>query len=296
MQVSRPLPQFILDLLAAMPGRGGGLHNWLFRVARVLHPYRESHEILELLGATTAGEPVRPGEIESAVLRSKSVAWKPGEKIQSRIVQSAWPKIDEKKRSLILSTGASLVDLWEASPVRIDDNQQHCEDIIDVLFPDNPLLCCGTSQSDFDTRTRSEWRGKLAKMAVIVPNAMTARSGPTQGGKESAHALSIVGPRQFLVIEQDLGTIDEQAAVLLHLAQYAPLTVAVHSGSKSIHGWFCCLGQPEEMLRDFMRYAVSLGADHATWCKSQFVRMPDGIRGNGNRQAVYFYQPKAVKS
>jgi hypothetical protein len=124
---------------------------------------------------------------------------------------------------------------------------------------------------------------------------MTARIGHTQDGKESAHALSITGPRRFLVIEQDHGTIDEQAAVLLHLAERAPLALAVHSGSKSIHGWFYCVGQTEERLRGFMQYAVSLGADRATWTPSQFVRMPDGKRDNGERQTVYFFNPGVLK-
>ena len=104
-----------------------------------------------------------------------------------------------------------------------------------------------------------------------------------------------MGPRRFLVIEQDAGTIDEQAAVLLHLAERAPLALAVHSGGKSVHGWFFCVGQPEEKLRSFMCYAVSLGADRATWTRSQFVRIPDGTRDNAQRQTVYFFSPEVLK-
>jgi hypothetical protein len=83
--------------------------------------------------------------------------------------------------------------------------------------------------------------------------------------------------------------------VLLHLAERAPLAAAVHSGSKSIHGWFYSAGQTEEKLRAFMRYAVSLGADDAMWTPSQFVRMPDGLRDNGKRQTVYFFNPEILK-
>jgi hypothetical protein len=124
---------------------------------------------------------------------------------------------------------------------------------------------------------------------------MTARFGLTQEGKESAHALSNTGRRWYLVIEQDRGTVDKQAAVLYHLAQQAPLALAVHSGSKSLHGWFYCLGQTEERLRIFMRDAVSLGADIATWTRSQFVRMPGGRREDGEHQVVYFFYPGVVK-
>ena len=53
------LPQFVRDLLASPPRRGDGLNLWFYRVARVLHPYRDSAEIIELLRGATAGEPVK---------------------------------------------------------------------------------------------------------------------------------------------------------------------------------------------------------------------------------------------
>src|SRR5262249_20575154 len=162
-------------------------------------------------------------------------------------------KVNAEQREAMIVSGASLVDLWEISPVRFEDNTSHTEEIIDRLFPGDPLLCAGKSHCDFETRSRSEWRGELAALQVIVPSPMTARIGRTQDGKESAHTLETTGPRSFLVIEQDAGAIDEQAAVLLHLAERAPLALAVHSGSKSIHGWFYCVGQSEEKLRCFMR-------------------------------------------
>ena len=121
------------------------------------------------------------------------------------------------------------------------------------------------------------------------------QTGRTQDGKESEHTLENTGPRRFLVIEQDQGTIDEQAAILLHLAERRPMALAVHSGSKSLHGWLFCQGRSEERLQEFMRYAVTLGADRAMWTRSQFVRMPDGTREGGNRQTVYFFNPERVK-
>jgi hypothetical protein len=287
------LPQFVRDLLASPPRRSEGLNLWLYRVARVLHPFRDSAEIIELLRAATDGEPIKHGEIERAVERSKARAWKPGQ-AGKPVQASAWPKVNAEQREAVITSGSGLVDLWETSPVRFENNRSHTEEIINALFPGDPLLCAGQSNCDFATQSRSEWRGKLAVLQVIVPNPMTARLGLTQEKKESAHALSITGSRRFLVVEQDIGTIDEQAAVLLHLAERAPLALAVYSGSKSIHGWFYCDGQPEEKLRRFMQYAVSLGADRATWTRSQFVRMPDGIRENGRRQAVYFFNPDVL--
>jgi hypothetical protein len=287
------LPRFVCDLLAASPERGGGLNLWLFRVARVLHPFREPAEIIQLLEATTAGEPIRHGEIERAVERSKSCAWRPGEPSLSKRVAPKWPELDQEKCAAVASRG-SLADLWEASPIRLDNNVARAERIIDALFPENPLLCVGQSQSSFTTRSREELRGQLSKFALIVPSPMTARVGHTQEGTVSAHTLETTGPRRFLVIEQDRGNIDEQAAVLMHLTEFAPLVLAVHSGSKSIHGWFACLDESEQTLREFMEYAVTLGADPATWTRSQFVRMPDGLRNNGKRQTAFYFNPDAL--
>jgi hypothetical protein len=124
---------------------------------------------------------------------------------------------------------------------------------------------------------------------------MSAKFGVTKGGKKSQHTLSNTGPRRFLVIEQDSGSLDEQAAVLAHLAKKAPLALVVHSGGKSLHGWFFCEGRSEESLRQFMNGAVTIGADSATWPPLQFVRMPDGLRDGGARQVIHYFNPEVLK-
>jgi hypothetical protein len=43
-----------------------------------------------------------------------------------------------------------------------------------------------------------------------------------------------------------------------------------------------------------MEYAVTLGADPAMWTRSQFARMPDGLRDNGKRQAAFYFNPNAL--
>jgi hypothetical protein len=287
------LPQWCADIIANPPRSGEGFHNWIFRAARALWKCgRGENDIREILknAAATCGRLVSAREIADAVKNSKTSAPQP-----VFPQHHPWPAVNHEQREAIIATGFGLVDLWEISPVRFEDSQSHTEEIIDTLFPGNPLLCAGRSKSEFATRSREEWHGELAALQLIVPSTMTARVGRTQKGKESAHALEITGPRRFLVIEQDGGTIDEQAAVLLHLAERAPLAVAVHSGSKSIHGWFYSAGQPQEKLRGFMQYAVSLGADRAMWTRSQFVRMPDGTRDTGERQTIFFFNPVVLK-
>lgn len=188
MRIPHPLPRFVCDLLASPPQRGGGLNLWLYRVARVLHPYRYPDEIIELLRAATDGEPIKHGEIERAVERSKATARRPGQPSCAKPAPK-WPTVNTEQREAIASGGVGLYDLWENSPYRIEDNESHCEAIIDRLFPADALLCCGTSNSDFDTRPRDEWRGALSQLSLIVPSPMTALTGITQDGKESAHSL-----------------------------------------------------------------------------------------------------------
>lgn len=290
---NQSLPQFARDLLASPPGRGEGLNNWFYRVARVLHPCRSEQEIISLLQAITAGERVKPGEIVRAVERSRETAWRPGQ--PSIASAPKWPVVNQEQREAITGRGEGLVDLWEASSVRFEDNDTHTEEIIDILFPDDPLLCAGRTNSEFATRHRQTWRGQLTDLQLIVPSPMSAQTGHTREGKLSGHTLENTGPRRFLIVEFDRGSVDEHAALLLHLAERAPLALTVHSGGKSLHGWFHCSNQSEERLRAFMRAAVALGADCATWTRSQFVRMPDGMRENGKRQTVYFFNPEVVK-
>lgn len=189
----------------------------------------------------------------------------------------------------------ALADLWELSRPRIEDSGQHTEEIVDKLFPDNPLLCCGKSSQEFDTRPRESWRGELSALQFVVPSPMSAVTGTTKDGKESKHTLANTGALRFLICEFDTGTLDEHAALLLHLGTFAPLVCAVHSGNKSLHGWFFVHRQPDAKVEKFFRYAVSLGADHMTWTRSQFVRMPDGTRENGSRQTVFFTNFKPME-
>jgi len=300
----RQLPRFALEMLAKCPRAGGGVHNWIFRVARALHWfYADKQEMAAVIAraAEGCGREVPLGEIEVAIMNSEASAWMPGGKkacTQSQSYRPPWPARNEEQIEAVVAASdvAGLADLWEASPIRFEDEVM-TEELVDDLFPGNPLLCCGRDlKTHVGTGTREELRGQLAGLQFIVPSPMTAEEGRRKAdGELSVRTLENTGPRRFLVIEFDHGTIDSHAALLWHLARLAPLVMVVHSGGKSLHGWFSCAGADEAMQLKFMRFAVSLGADHATWTRCQFVRMPDGLRprrGAGPvRQQVYHFNP-----
>ena len=290
------LPDKARAVLADCPSSGGGVHRWLFRAACTLHRCGVAPDIIaaELrTGSANCGRYVGQREIQDAVTNSTghhtTGRAKELHSITSR--PRKWPSRDAAAVAEACADGFGLADLWELSPLHFDDAAPHTEDIIDVLFPDNPWLCVGASSTHFDTRHREDWRGCLHRAQFIVPSPMTDKTGRTKTGRISTHTLDNTGTRRFLVVEFDEGTHDEHAALLRYLADLAPLVLAVMSGGKSLHGWFYVQPCAEDKLRELMQYAAAYGADPATWTRSQFVRIPDGTRNNGNRQSILFFNP-----
>ncbi len=236
------LPRWASDILTAVPARGGGLNRWLLRAAIALRRCeRTDQEIHAILKAATGDQAVKPGEIERAVERSHEFM---ADNRVSTPSRSQWSAVDVTLRSRIIEQlgGIEVADLCESSPYRLVDDGPYADDLVDLLFPDDPLLCCASDMWRAHTAPRSWWRGRMSGLQFIVPSPMTAQTGRTQDGKTSARCLGNTGPRWYLVVEQDSGTPDEQAAILLHLAERAPLALALTSGNKSLHGWFSCKG------------------------------------------------------
>lgn len=295
------LPRFVRDLLGSCPPAGGGVHGWLFRCARALHYfYRDKAELGELLAAAAAGcgRSVDGREIAQAIANSQSCAWQPGNSYRPSRRINRWPARNSEQIEAIISApdAPGVVDLWEMSPVRFDTDEAQTECVIDALFPKNALLCCARLKERPKNLPREEWRGRVARQQYIVPSPMSAAEGRRKSdGKLSPRTESNVGSRRFLVCDFDQGTLDNHAAILLHLAGRAPLALVIFSGNKSLHGWFYCHGQSEERVHRFMALAVTLGADPALWPRSQFVRMPDGVREGENRQTVFFFNPEVIQ-
>jgi hypothetical protein len=289
--------------LKQCPLEGEGVHRWLYYAACELTdvgvPSEEAEAIIE--GLMT--RPPKPAsEVEDAV-RSARGERKPG---------ARWTPAISHLITEVTAVGPSLCDLISHSPQPIQFGQDsRTEEYIDALFAGDPWLCVGRADCRFYTARREWWRNKLSEQALIVPSPMSAEKGRTKQGKLSHHSEDNTGLRRFLVVEFDRGTLDEQAAIIFHLAQYAPLALVVFSGSKSAHSWFWCQHQSEGKLTRFFNYATSLGADPKTWSRSQFVRMPDGKRTDGKtggalvaagingvpdgRQAVLYFNPGVIR-
>ncbi|HWX22700.1 MAG TPA: hypothetical protein VN578_22580 [Candidatus Binatia bacterium] len=275
------------------------MNLWLYHVAIRLHRFFENKgciaQLLEKF-SSDCGRPVTDEEIWRAIDNSEMyLNDQKGRPINSKPTPR-WPARDEEQIRAIAKAGLGLAALEAASPVRWDDGLPHTEEIIDILFPGNPLICAAPKKELAITRPREDWRGFMAKQQFVVPSPMTALCGKTKDGRDSTRCLANTGRRRFLVVEFDQGSFDQHAGLLNHLDQFAPLGLVVHSGNKSLHGWFFCGQKSDQEVEQFFRTAVRLGADPATWTRCQLVRMPGGQRDNGKRQRVIYFNPSRTEA
>lgn len=193
-----------------------------------------------------------------------------------------WPEFSKEAWTEALKTEP----FFDLIPLEVSS-----EYIIDQLYPPDSLLCMSLDIASAVTREREHWRGKEASMEFIVANPMTDFFGLTQDGDLSHRCHgNATTKRTYQIIEFDQGTLEEQAAILSALNHpQSPLVLVVWSGSKSLHGWYSVSALSEEDKKSFFASACSLGADNSLWDQCKLVRMPGGLRSNGNRQSILFH-------
>jgi hypothetical protein len=299
------------DMIKPPPRAGTGLHPWLFGQACKLKdlgatPEEAAIYIRASLDKHEPGREVFDRELNEAIRNAFLQVQRPG--------ATAWPKPKAKDIKAIVEgeRAFTLAKLKEHSPGDLT-----AESALDILFPGDPLLCLAASQWDAQTLEREMWRGREGNLQFIVPSPMVKPFGVTQDGRKSSRCLDNVGPRRFLVVEYDMSPesafwepllqrwekkeisiFDAQAALLVDLATNSglriPLACVVHSGNKSLQGWYYVQGFEDERVLPFFQRAVGLGADRATWTRCQLVRLPGGLRDNGNRQEVVYINPAVI--
>jgi len=301
------LPVHLLQVVENCPKTGDGVHRWLFATARLLHRHYVSEHIKHILAGAVigCGRDVPDREIADAVQNSDPARGG----VARRILR--WPHPDPKRIEEVVLSSPGISQIIERYPVAINRER----DFLAELFHGDPLICCGWSKTCCATKRLSQWSNEAGMLQFIVPSPMARQWGRVKNSnRPSQRCLDNTGDRQYLVIECDftetssvgplmerlkqrgIGSIDMCGAVLWELSKFGPLAMIVHSGGKSLHGWFHCLGVPEDHLLRFMRLAVALGADSATWSRCQLVRMPNGLRplagGRKIRQQVIYFHPE----
>src|SRR6266403_5989731 len=199
-KVITKLPEQVLEVLNNCPREGNGVHSWLFKTALQLHRYFSEDKIFELLMENLSCQ--RPErEIGEAIANAGKYAR--GEMTVGR--QNLWPAVDYTMvHRVVVNSPIRLKDLSSISPMDLSTEGPRTEEILDLLFPGNPLLCFGRSVTACWTKPRDFWRGRESDFQFIVANPMTKEIGVTTDGRESQRCIDNIGPRKFVVIEFDI--------------------------------------------------------------------------------------------
>jgi hypothetical protein len=146
-------------------------------------------DVVDLAGALWSS-PDRLGVVERLLgkVPTIDVGARPHSIQSSSPPKPKWPACELEKIDEIIRAGFRLYDLWDQSPIRFGDGVSHSEEIIDTIFPGNPLLCIGKTAWSFATDWREAWRGRLSEYALIVGNPMLRKERLTASGSTSPPA------------------------------------------------------------------------------------------------------------
>ena len=128
-------------------------------------------------GRSTAGD--APGAGASASRTTAALLHKAEEELREAFdTEDIPPRLPRADRALIEALGQegiTVAELRKLSPVAFKaGDPSRCEEVFDLLYPDNPLLCIGDSDGQWHTRTREHWRGHLDKYQFIDPTPESA--------------------------------------------------------------------------------------------------------------------------
>ena len=301
------------------PMQGDNLHSWLLQQSRrlLVLGWTVEEVIGELCRAAETSNRTTQDlrtEIENSVLGAKEFldahpSWT--EKIGSYEVSRKWVdpmswaglgdvRRDSRNfRSVKIDNGLCQEALtWGRGRLVIGEGANRFN-FYDLWAGINFVICACVEMDNPEYRRFNLWNPDMSSSfrtrQYIVPNYMhpDVLIDRVDDGK---HDLN-VGRRMYMVIEADKGTIEEQLAMLAYLEKRAKvrLAMAVFSGGKSVHGWFCVWGLSEYRVTSIHILAKKLGADKTTYSPGQYVRMPLGWNySKSRRQKVLWYSREAV--
>ena len=280
-------------------------YQWQYTAALTLLRHGAArHEIKPLLQAYIGREEVWKGEMDTQI-ENAIATFTSSESHAGVAVPTFQPtESDVDKIGKWVSEGRNLAALEMLSPI-FHANQIPTKEILERLFvtpeePD-PFLCAGLTVRRSAIHRLSEFSPTfLSSSSFVVASTMC---GP--GRRTDDNTLE----RRFYIVEIDAGVDkplwsdllnsgatprDISAAVILHLHEDLgyPLTMAVNSAGKSVHGWFPAAGVPEENL--FIQLATRLGADVRIAEPSQWWRMPNGIRRDKETETKHIARQSCV--
>ena len=285
------------------PSGGGGCHAALLSVANLgaLAGLTPQQVYADLRQHVHGSRRVSDREIQDAVEKAfREKMQTPPPRPATRATKSTLAHLIERGQS------ATEVDVWEASPIRIDwPPEEDAVNVLRYLYGPEELLFIGerTDAGDLGTNIGAvkDWirafgPAGAAVPPLIIPNPLSGEQGLTKSGKPSFRADSCVKHHRFCVVEFDELSRAEQIA--FWCAVKLPVAALIDSGNKSIHAWLRVdCASAEEWERDIERrlygeFLVPIGVDSTCRNESRLSRMP-GHRRDGKRwQRLLYLAPE----
>ena len=298
--------------LQAMPqSGGGGCHVHLLSIANygVGSGLSDEDMLLDIRSVIHGQRRVSDKEIKDAILKARHDQREPfPARISQAIRDKPQHRVDGKCfLASLLEKGHDHdeVDLWEASPTRIDwpPEEDHIE-VLKRLYEPEDLLFIGGKEPGvlgWSIRTASDWLEYFQNgghtVEWFMPNSLTGSEGRTKDGKPSFRSDDCVKSFHFAIVEFDELSREDQLAFWWSVN--LPVVALVDSGGKSIHGWVLVdcrdadewTEQVEERL--FGDYLIPLGADGACRNESRMSRLPGHRRkSTGRWQRLLYLAPR----
>ena len=317
-------PRFLLDLLDSCPEAGGGVHPWLFRVARYLHRFHTPNEICDILAARVAncGRLLQPHEIPDAVNNSGPCQWEPSGQTPSQR-RAEWLANPIRKQvpcfnpELAVQMAAGIpVEItpeWlkARSPLSVDIAPS--DFLRNIFRPDEKVLVFTTFTSQghlWPGRNVDRWRqSHISDGLWFLCNPVDGQSHfnprlcrDSQRSKESVTSF------RYGVLECDQQPREKWRPVWLKILAGLPLPIVAitDSGGSSDHALVrgdCPSKEAwDRWKKSVLRPLVPLGADDGALSAVRLTRLPNCFRGNRLQELLYlnpsadgtpiFYQSK----
>ena len=303
--------------LQATPAPGSGCHPHLLRVANLgaisgLAPDQVAADIRQAIPAGKRHVPDR--EIQLTVqkaFREKTDSkrldnWQPFKAPVSR------PRIDANALlAKIMAEGSpEEVDLWEASPVRLDGPpEDDAVLLLRHLYRPEEIIFLGDTYDRLVMTVDQwiTWVGKCGthKLPHIIQNPLDGSEHETSAGTLSYRCDAAVTAFRFALVEFDDIGREDQLRFWSGVLRRRLLNVVclIDSGGKSVHGWVR-VDVPDRAGWDrdvkqrlFDRWLIPLGADPTTRNPSRLSRLPGHKRANTGRwQRLLWLQQKGKLS
>jgi hypothetical protein len=280
--------------------KGSGLHTYLYRYACMcanleINPNAVIEHMKDCVESLSYHREVPDREIESAVedaytaiivgispARKRAMRYDP---IYSRVIAENYK--------------TSIDDLKAHSPMSIPSS---ANEALKCLFLENELVCMAKDLTKARTLTLDAWLNQdvgLNKYQFLVPHPMTSKKGETKSGYLSPRAVKNTGRRRRVVCDFDKPEGKRQPSLIIHLSKFCgeDPELVLTSGNKSLHAWWRIDNWPVQDIETFEEEAARVGADPALFGearKNQLVRLPAGLRNNGNLQEIYYWNPKQI--